>query len=81
MFEDRSKTEQKHDAHSTFLNSSAEQLDHVHSFHSAGLEALRPGYQNALRPNRETWLGGFITRLSVQLVMYASCTTQADVWG
>lgn len=47
----------KKDAHSTFLNSFAEQLDHVHSLHPAGLEALCPGYQNALKPNRDgdTW--------------------------
>lgn len=81
MSEDfRSKTVNgKNNAHSTFLNRFAEQLDHVHSFHSAGLEALRPGYQNALKPNREMWLRGFISRLSLKLIMYAHCMTQADV--
>lgn len=58
----------KKDAHSTFLNSFAEQLDHVHSFHPAGLEALCPGYQNALKPNRdeETWTS--ISSSSMQTV-------------
>lgn len=32
-----------------FLNGFAEQLNHVHSLHPTGLEALCPGYEDTLK--------------------------------
>lgn len=44
-----SANEATDETHASLLDGFVEQLDDVHSFHSAGLEALRPGYQKALQ--------------------------------
>lgn len=50
------KNVKKNGAYSTFLNCFAEQLDYVHSLHSTSLEALCPGYENALNPSRKMFV-------------------------